>query len=120
MKRAITFVLFLLITLPAIMAKAYDQAPQALFADHCARCYGSDGKGNGLFIRTLAAVSGASRPVDFTDAALMRDWPDQKLVTVITKGGAAIGSSRIMPAYGDSLSPKQIADLVAYIRSLGK
>ena len=62
----------------------------------------------------------APRPIDFTDRAAMRAWTDKQLVAVITSGGAVTGGSRLMPAYGDSLSPKEIADLVAYVRSLSK
>jgi len=120
MKRVMIFVMLLLVALPAVMAKAQEQPASVLFAGHCARCHGSDGKGNGLFIRTLAAVSGAKRPIDFTDEAMMNRWTDKQLAAVITDGGAATGGSRLMPAYKDSLSPKQITDLVTYIRSLSK
>jgi mono/diheme cytochrome c family protein len=120
MKRIAILLLSLLIALPASIAKAEEQAASATFADHCARCHGSDGKGNGFFIRALTAVSGAKRPVDFTDKAVMSNWSDKRLAAMITDGGATMGGSSLMPAYKESLSQKQIADLVSYIRSLSK
>jgi mono/diheme cytochrome c family protein len=48
----------------------------------------------------------------------MHGWTDDQLAAAIAKGGAAIGGSTLMPAYAGTFSPKQISDLVAYIRSL--
>jgi mono/diheme cytochrome c family protein len=113
----ITFLIAAIMALAAVRANAADTAAD-LFADHCARCHGSNGKGNGLLIRMLTFVRGANRPADFTDATAMHAWTNDQLAAAIAKGGAAIGGSTLMPANGSEFSPSQISDLVAYIRSL--
>jgi cytochrome c oxidase cbb3-type subunit 3 len=91
-----------------------------LFADRCAGCHGADGTGGGMGIRFLAFVRGADRPLDFSDASAMSGWSDDRLALTIAKGGRAVGRSGLMPAYGAELSRDQIADLVAYVRSLAR
>jgi mono/diheme cytochrome c family protein len=113
----VTLSIVVIMALGVVRANAADSAAD-LFANHCARCHGSNGKGNGMLIRMLALVRGANRPADFSDAAAMRAWTDDQLAAAIAKGGAAIGGSTLMPAYGGEFSPKQISELVAYIRSL--
>ncbi len=120
MKKALFSLLLLLIALPVIGANAEDQSPAAVFAARCSRCHGADGKGNGLLIRTLTTISGAQRPADFTDSSAMSKWSDKQLAGIIANGGAATGGSKLMPAYGESLSAAQISELVKYIRSLSK
>lgn len=118
------FALFVLITaaVPSVSqaATADLSAGASVFADHCARCHGSDGKGGGTMIRFLATVRRANLPIDLTNAAAMRAWTDDQLAAVIANNGKAMGGSTLMPAYQDSLSAEQIANLVAYIRSLSK
>ena len=42
------------------------------------------------------------------------------LIDVISKGGAAVGKSSFMPAWGGgALKEKDIKDIVAYLRSIG-
>ena len=48
----------------------------------------------------------------------MNRLSDKYLIQVISKGGAAVGKSGFMPAWGSSLNEKQIKDIVAFIRSL--
>jgi mono/diheme cytochrome c family protein len=84
-----------------------------LYAAHCASCHGDKGKGDGV-----AAVSLPVRPKDHTDGTTMNQLSDQFLIGVITKGGAAVGKSGFMPAWGSSLNEMQVRDLVAYIRTL--
>lgn len=118
------FTLFVLITaaVPSVSqaATANLSAGASVFADHCARCHGSDGKGGGTMIHLLATVRRANLPIDLTSAAVMRAWTDDQLIAVIANGGKAMGGSTLMPAYQDRLSTEQISNLVAYIRSLSK
>jgi len=60
-------------------------------------------------------------PVPWTDKTKMTRSTDQKLTDVINNGGAAaLKASPLMPVFKGQLSDADIADLVAYIRSLGK
>jgi mono/diheme cytochrome c family protein len=43
--------------------------------------------------------------------------PDEYLAEVISEGGAAAGKSGFMPSWKTTLSPQDIADVVAYIRT---
>lgn len=86
----------------------------ALFRQYCAVCHGATGGGDG----PNAAALEDDRPRDLTDARYMRRLTDRQLVEVIRGGGGAVGRSRFMPAWGATLSERQIADLVAYTRGL--
>jgi len=48
----------------------------------------------------------------------MNQLPDKELMEVISKGGAAVGKSPIMPAWGAQLKEKQIREIISHIRSL--
>jgi mono/diheme cytochrome c family protein len=77
-------------------------AGASLFQQNCAACHGSDGGGN----------PGIGTP-NFHDAALQRSLSDQQMTQVIEQGKGR------MPAWAGKLNSTQIADVVAYIRSLG-
>lgn len=81
----------------------------------CASCHGATGKGDGA-----AAAALNPRPRNFQDVAYMGKKTDADLKKVIQKGGAAAGLSPLMPAWGASLTEQDIANVIAYIRSLGK
>jgi cytochrome c6 len=83
-------------------AKADAQAGAATFKTKCASCHGADGKGKE-----------ALKTQDMSSAAV-QNMTDAELTTITTDGKGK------MPAYGKSLKPEQIKDLVAYIRSLAK
>ena len=82
--------------------KADAQAGAATYKTKCASCHGADGKGKAA-LKTQDLASPAVQQM--SDAEL----------TAITADGKGK-----MPAYGKSLKPDQIKDLVAFIRSLAK
>jgi mono/diheme cytochrome c family protein len=84
-----------------------------LYATYCATCHGDSGKGDGV-----AAASLPVKPADHTNGAVMNKLSDQFLSDIISKGGGAVDKSGFMPAWGSSLNGKQVADVVAYIRSI--
>src|SRR5262249_27580939 len=55
---------------------------------------------------------------DLTDQTYMRTRSEQQLFDVISKGGAAVGLSSAMTAFGNQLTAQQIWDTVAYVRTL--
>jgi mono/diheme cytochrome c family protein len=83
-------------------AKADTPATEATYKAKCASCHGADGKGKE-----------ALKTQDFASAAV-QNMSDAELTAIITDGKGK------MPAYGKSLKPDQVKDLVAYIRSFGK
>ena len=44
--------------------------------------------------------------------------PDSYLLLAMQKGGPGIGKSSYMPAFEGTLTPEQMQDIIAYVRSL--
>ena len=82
---------------------------RALYEAHCAVCHGVTGKGDGP-----AAVALTPKPKDLSETTKS----DAELKAVISKGGAAVGLSPVMPAWGATVSEADITNLIAHIRSL--
>jgi mono/diheme cytochrome c family protein len=82
---------------------------------YCTSCHGATGKGDGA-----AAAALNPKPRDLTDKAYIGKLDDKYLFEIISKGGAAIGKSALMPPWGGSLTEADIRNIVAYIRSLVK
>ena len=89
----------------SIPANAQDTAA-ALYKTKCAACHGADGKGE-------TAVGKVNKVRDLGSPEVQQQ-SDADLTAVITGGKGK------MPAYGKSLKPDQVKDLVAYIRTLAK
>ena len=83
------------------------------YAMFCASCHGEGGCGDGPLAQTLDP-----KPARHCDGDVMNGLEDRYLVDVITRGGPPLGKSPLMAAWGGTLSPQQIQDLVAYIRTL--
>lgn len=86
-----------------------------LFAAGCAGCHGPEG--SGAPDSTVGFQKPSTYPdftaCDQTSPEVEADW-----YAVIHDGGKGRGFSRIMPAFGELLTPDQIASLVKYIRNL--
>lgn len=85
----------------------------SLYAARCAMCHGAEGRGDGYNARYLRAS-----PAVHASADSMSRRPDDTLFDGIHAGGAILGGSPEMPAFAESLTARQIAGLVAYIRQL--
>jgi cytochrome c6 len=85
-------------------AGAQDAA--ALYKTKCAACHGVDGKGE--------TAIGKTNKIRDLGSAEVQAQNDADLTSIITSGKGK------MPAYGKSLKPDQIKDLVAYTRTLAK
>ncbi len=81
---------------------------RAIYTEHCARCHGTSGAGDGP-----AATAVASRPGDLTGRRTA-DHTAGDLFWWITHG--IPGSA--MPGFGDRLSPQQRWDVVNFVRTL--
>jgi mono/diheme cytochrome c family protein len=115
--------LFLLCSFVAAPAIAVAQSRPAqgltdgaqLFAAGCAGCHGP--QGSGAADSTVGFEKPSTYP-DFTSCEQTSPEVQQDWWSVIHDGGKARGFSRIMPAFGDLLTPDQITSLVEYIRNL--
>jgi len=81
-----------------------------VYDNNCTICHGSGGKGNG----TLTKVYDME-PADHTDANSMNQISNEKMYYMIADGTA--GAS-LMPGWKDTLSAKEIKDVISYIRLL--
>jgi mono/diheme cytochrome c family protein len=83
------------------------------FAQFCATCHGAGGKGDGIVATALPV-----KPADFTTADFWATRDDAHVTKVIKEGGPAVGKSPMMAPWGGVLSDAQIAELVAYLKTL--
>lgn len=86
-----------------------------IYTKSCASCHGPAGKGDGV-----AAAALNPKPTNLADKATMSKLDDSALTNVVTKGGAAVGKSPLMPSFNGQLKDQDVKDLIAYIRSLAK
>jgi mono/diheme cytochrome c family protein len=86
---------------------------QKLYTAYCSSCHGDKGQGDGSAGKALPV-----KPADHTDGKVMNSFSDEFLLNIISKGGAAVGKSAFMPAWGGVLKENQLQNLVAYVRSL--
>ncbi len=60
------------------------------------------------------------KPRDFSDCVEMATHPDDECIKAITNGGASIGMSQDMQAWGGILSTPEINGLLALVRGFCK
>ena len=109
--------LTMMLALPAGVGFAQGNTTKGkgLFDKNCASCHGAGGKGDGA-----AAAALNPKPKDLSDNKYMAGLKDEQLIEVVKKGGAAVGKSPLMPAFGAALKDQNVQDVVAFIRSLAK
>lgn len=88
----------------SLPVRAQDGA--ALYKTKCVACHGADGKGQ-------TAIGKTNKVRDLGSAEVQKQ-SDAELTGLIEAGKGK------MPAYGKSLKPEQVKELVGYIRSLAK
>ncbi len=94
-------------------AQAQDNIPVNMtYQIYCSRCHGANGQGDGPDGATLSP-----KPRDFSDCGVMSKIPDATIVKAIKDGGASVGISRDMPAWGEALDDQKINALAAYVRT---
>lgn len=84
------------------------------YKNHCLKCHGIEGKGDGPAADVLEVPAG-----DFTDCEHMDTVSDEYLLNIIRRGGEAVGRSLQMPAAGQIPEDEHPA-LVEYVRSFCK
>jgi len=97
------------------IALGYEQTlGQQLNRQYCSRCHDPES--------TPERVSNydnlATKPHPFTEGDTLNKISDADLVSIIGHGGAALGKSAEMPAFGYTLSKSEIQALIAYVRAV--
>jgi caa(3)-type oxidase subunit IV len=81
----------------------------------CSSCHGQTGGGDGP-----AGLSLNPRPANFASGAFWVGKTDEQIVRAIRGGGAAVGKSPLMPAWGALYNEAQALELARYIRSFSR
>lgn len=83
------------------------------YREACASCHGESGGGNGPEAQGIVP-----KPSDFTSKAFWLTRNQPHVEKVIREGGAAVGKSPLMAAFGPRYTREQIAELASYVRKL--
>jgi mono/diheme cytochrome c family protein len=83
---------------------------KAIYETKCVMCHGTEGKGDGP-----AGAMMNPKPSNFTSPESKKK-PDADLLKTIESGRAGTP----MPAWKGQLSPEQMQDVLAYVRTFGK
>lgn len=96
-----------------VLAKAEGDPAKGkeIFQTNCATCHGPEGKGDGP-----AAAALSPKPRNLSDAEYVSKLSNEHLFKVISEGGASVGKSPMMAAWGGILSENDILNVIAYIR----
>ena len=85
------------------------------FMHYCQTCHGETGAGDGFNAFNLDP-----HPRDLSDPAFQSKKTDADLADAITRGGAGVGLSSLMPPWGRTLSREEIDQTILYVRTLRK
>lgn len=88
---------------------------RGVYVHYCATCHGDGGAGDGFNAFNLNP-----RPRDLSDAAYQKSKTDAELADAVRRGGTGVGLSALMPPWGNTLSRRQVDEVVLYMRSLAK
>jgi mono/diheme cytochrome c family protein len=101
-------------TAPAPVPPPYEaRRGKASFTHYCQTCHGETGAGDGFNAFNLDP-----HPRDLSDPEFQKKKSDADLADAITRGGAGVGLSSLMPPWGHTLSARQVGEVVHYIRTL--
>jgi cytochrome c6 len=108
------FAIGFVITSPEAKADGDLAKGKQKYEELCLSCHGASGAGDGP---TGQALPPAMKPRNLATGEMKFAVDDKKFAELITKGGAGVGLNPLMPAQA-GVSPEDIANLYAYIKSL--
>jgi mono/diheme cytochrome c family protein len=94
---------------PEAAAAQSAERGRAIFEKRCVTCHGASGKGDGRVAKLFKP-----KPSDLTASKKSDTYKTE----IITKGGASVGRSIMMPSWEAEMSAEQIGDVVAYLAVL--
>ena len=97
------------------IALGYQQTlGREFYRQYCDRCH--DPESTPQRVSNLDNL--VAKPHPFTEGETLNKITDADLLAIISHGGPALGKSAEMPAYGYTLSPRDIQALSSYIRAV--
>src|SRR6267378_149886 len=103
--RTLAFAIFLGAAASLGFGQPANNSAASTYKTNCVSCHGQDGRGS--------AVGRSLHAADFHSAQVQQQ-SDAQLAGVVAEGRGN------MPAFGTRLDKDQVAELVKYVRSLGK
>jgi putative heme-binding domain-containing protein len=91
------------------------QDGEILYRDYCSHCHGGTGDGDGYNAENLD-----KEPAELSDLKFISKKTNSQIFRVIDGGGRGVKKSHLMPAFGKTLSQKEIWSLVSWVRHLAK
>lgn len=86
-----------------------------VYGKYCSICHGLEGQGDGF-----NAYSLDPKPRNFTDSSFRAGLDSARIIEAISSGGAAMGLSPLMPAWGRTLSERDIKNACYYVTYLSR
>lgn len=83
---------------------------EAQYKTMCVSCHGEKGDGAGP-----AGAALTPKPTNFTDPAKAAALTDEYVYKVIKEGGAAVGKSPLMVAWGPTMKDEELRNVAAYV-----
>ena len=119
-RRLASFAVFSLVYAIATVTRSQEAATTAielesgreLYDSACASCHAADGRG-----RSQAQLGFETPVPDFTDCDFAAREPDADWGSIIHEGWPVRGFDRMMPAFGDALSDREIELILMQVRS---
>ena len=108
-RRVIEHAAICLLLASASASAADPKRGEPLFQRYCSGCHGADGRGGGKNFMPHVGALNRKGHTELLD--------DGYMTSIITEGGPAYGKSSYMPSFKGTLSPDDIADVIAYVRS---
>lgn len=96
----------------ALQSPASDSG-RVLYREWCSSCHGEDARGVGRSSARLEV-----RAADLASCAVSSAEPEGLWVEIVRDGGASVGLSLDMPAFGEGATLDQIRAVVRYVKSL--
>ena len=88
---------------------------KTVFVYYCQTCHGETGAGDGFNAFNLDP-----KPRDLSDPAFQKKKSDQDLEDAVRRGGSGVGLTALMPPWGKTLSDREVAEVVRYVRTLAR
>ena len=98
--------------IPGLAAAGDPKRGEPMYQRYCSGCHGVDGRGGGKNFMPHVGPLNKKGHTELLD--------DGYVASIITQGGPAFGKSGYMPSFKGTLSPDDIADVIAYVRSLSR